>query len=31
VKVLSTIKMLWGDQPYEQTQDITLKGATTTP
>ncbi len=31
VKVMSAIKMLWGDQPYEQTQDITLKGGTTTP
>lgn len=25
VKVLSSIKMLWGDNPYEYTQDITLK------
>lgn len=25
VNVLSSIKLAWGDQPYEQTQDITLK------
>lgn len=25
VKVLSSLKMLWGDQPYEEVKEITLK------